>query len=80
MKERSIACIMKEGSNNSLPPSLRLCDNWDKGQPIFCTVRCWCSLLVVFNLHAGGDGEGDEAEGHDEPEEVLVADVLGDET
>ena len=38
------------------------------------------SLLVVNYLHAGGDGEGDEAEGHDEPEEVLVADVLGDET
>ena len=38
------------------------------------------SLLVVNYLHTGGDGEGDEAEGHDEPEEVLVADVLGDET
>ena len=38
------------------------------------------SLFVVNYLHTGGDGEGDEAEGHDEPEEVLVADVLGDET
>ena len=34
---------------------------------------------MVFYLDAGGDGEGDEAEGHDDPEEVLVADVAGDE-
>ena len=37
------------------------------------------SLLVVLDLDEGGDGEGDEAEGHDDPEEVLVADVAGDE-
>ena len=34
---------------------------------------------MVFNLHKCGDGEGDEAEGHDDPEETLVADVFGDE-
>ena len=37
------------------------------------------SLFVVLDLDAGGDGEGDEAEGHDDPEEILVADVAGDE-
>jgi hypothetical protein len=37
------------------------------------------SFFVVFNLHTSGDGEGYQAECHHHPEEVLIADVAGDE-
>ena len=38
------------------------------------------SLFVVNYLHTGGDGKGDEAECHDEKEEVLIADAFGNES
>lgn len=48
--------------------------------PYLTSSRKMHLYLGLLNLHKCGDGEGYEAERHDEPEETLIANVFGDET
>lgn len=68
--------IVAEGYDGVYPSGTA----WRSRGVRFCVVEGYGLFLVVFNLHKCGDGEGDEAEGHDYPEETLIANVFGDET
>ena len=48
---------------------------------VLCTyLRCPLFLVLCTYLYACRNGKGDEAECHDEKEEVLIADAFGNES